>query len=92
MNLDKIHDFSRIENDAVRLVIREMEQQLTQEEMINEEFVMDVAAFSLNHLPPLYRATLLGKVYHDNINSQEYNEKVKISVKRAIDRVRANPS
>lgn len=91
MALEEIYDFSQIRNQAERLVIEEIERQLPEDELQNnEEFVLDVATFALNHLRPIYSYTLLGKLYTDNLEENYYND-VENAVSNAILKIRGNP-
>jgi len=91
MALEEIYDFSQIRNQAERLVVEEIERQLTEEELQdNEEFVLDIATFALNHLRPIYSYTLLGKLYTDNLEESYYHE-VEKAVSNAILKIRGNP-
>ena len=91
MALEEFYDFSQIRNQAEKLVIQEIEQQLPQEELEdNEEFILDVATFALNHLRPIYSYTLLGKLYTENLDEDYYSE-VEKAVSLAIQKIRKNP-
>ncbi len=91
MALEEIYDFSQIRNQAEKLVIEEIERQIPEEELQNnEEFVLDVVTFALNHLRPIYSYTLLGKLYTDNLEESYYNE-VEKAVSNAILKIRGNP-
>ena len=57
-------DFSVIENEAERLVIDELETQLGEDAAtIDEDTLLDIATYALNRVKPLYRVTLLGRLY-----------------------------
>jgi hypothetical protein len=56
----------------------------------NEEFVLDVATYALNHLRPIYSYTLLGKLYTENLD-ESYHEEVEKAVSAAILKIRGNP-
>ena len=72
-------------------MVEEIERQLTEEELQdNEEFVLDIATFALNHLRPIYSYTLLGKLYTDNLEESYYQE-VEKAVSNAILKIRGNP-
>ncbi|WP_319562406.1 late competence development ComFB family protein [Marispirochaeta sp.] len=91
MALEEIYDFSQIRNQAEKLVIEEIERQLPEEEhQSNEEFILDIATFALNHLRPIYSYTLLGKLYTDNLEENYYND-VEKAVSNAILKIRGNP-
>lgn len=91
MALEDLYDFSQIRNQAEKLVIQEIEKQLPEEQWDeNEEFILDVATFALNHLRPVYSYTLLGKLYTENLEESFYDE-VEEAVRKAIARISSNP-
>ena len=91
MALEDVYDFGQIRNQAEKLVIEEIEKQLPEEELAdNEELVLDVATYALNHIRPIYSYTLLGKLYTDNLEEDYYKE-VKNTVAKAILKIRSNP-
>ena len=91
MALEDVYDFSQISNQAEKLVIEEIENQLSAEELTdNEEFILDVATYALNHLRPIYSYTLLGKLYTENLD-ESYYEEVEKAVSAAIAKIRGNP-
>ena len=87
-------EFESLENAAENLVIDELERQL--EGRLdpavpqNGEAVLDMAAYALNIVKPMYRANLLGRLYADALQ-QEYGGVIRSAVKEAIDRILSNP-
>ena len=94
MALRDEYNFDDLENEAENMVVEELERQLALEENARvcrtEECVLDMAAYALNHVPPLYRATLLGRVYKPALDEKHYGE-VRDAVAEAIRVVRENP-
>ncbi len=91
MALDDLYDFSQIRNQAEKIVIEEIEKQLPEEILENnEELILDIATYALNHIRPIYSYTLLGKLYTDNLEDDYYKE-VKNTVAKAILKIRSNP-
>lgn len=88
MGLQDKYDFSQIENEAEKLVIKEIELSLPEEEWEEEEFIMDVATYALNHLKPAYSHTLIGKLYSKELEHEDYMKEVEKAVKLAIKKVR----
>jgi competence protein ComFB len=63
MNLEKMFSFEEMTNEAERLVIEELGtqlEQLTGSVCLSEECVLDMAAYALNHVQPLYRVNFPG--------------------------------
>jgi competence protein ComFB len=95
MGIRDNYDFSLLVNEAERLVTDELERSL--EELADpsvctcQDCVLDMAAFALNALKPVYRVSLLGKIYADAMDSGTYAEEVRQVVRSAIAKVHANP-
>ena len=88
------YDFDQLENEAENLVIAELARQLALAEngdvCRTEECVLDIAAYALNHVPPMYRATLLGRLYAAELD-KNYHDTVEQAVREAIRVVSDNP-
>ena len=85
MKLENMYDFSIISNEAENLIIEEMEEQLNEEDKTdNEDFIIDVATYALNHVKPAYRSTLLGKLYTQSLKESDYMKSVRNAVAEAI--------
>jgi competence protein ComFB len=94
MSLREYVDFQSLENAAEDLVIDELERQL--EGAIdpkiprNAEAVLDMAAYALNIVKPMYRVNLLGRLYTGALQA-EYGGIIRSAVREAIDRISSNP-
>jgi competence protein ComFB len=89
-------DFEHLKNEAERLVINEMENQLeTFSEPICKcnDCILDMAAMALNSVKPLYRVSLLGSLYAATAMDEEnYATEIREGVFAAIERIRKFPS
>jgi len=96
MGFKEKYDFDLLKNEAEILVIREMEQQLKSEsgDMCRcNECIVDMAAIALNSVKPLYRFSLLGRVYASRaVHEENYANSVRDAVANAIKKIKANPS
>ena len=96
MGLREEYSFEHLVNESENLVIDEMERQLALKKNESncrcEDCVLDIAAFSLNSLMPLYRVSLMGTMYAKNAPHTPYADEVKAAVAAAIVKVRANPA
>ena len=94
MGLRDDYDFEQLVNEAEHLVIAELELQLdtpgNADVCRSQECVLDMAAYALNHAPPLYRATLMGRLYVPELD-QKYHDQIAAAVRDAIATVRKNP-
>lgn len=91
------YDFGILVNEAERLVEEELGRRL--EELgdpgicVCEDCILDMAAFALNSLKPLYRVSLLGTMYaHAAMDEGAFADEVKLAVDSAITRVHSNPA
>ena len=90
------YDFEHLENEAEKLVIAELGIQLekyAKPVCRCNDCVVDMAAMALNSVKPLYRVSLLGKLYTANAMSQRvYAKTVRDTVRNAIEKISKNPS
>ncbi len=95
MSLKDAYDFDFLVNAAERFVLDELEKQLQKDEEGTickcQDCVLDMAAYALNHVRPAYRASLLGKLYSDNVDDSEYAKEIEAAVTLAIQKVQKNP-
>lgn len=93
MSLEERYNLEDLVNDSERLVFEELEAQLVQagEDVCRtEECVLDMAAYALNHVRPMYRANLMGRLYAQAADDVR-REEVKSAVRDAVARISANP-
>jgi competence protein ComFB len=96
MEFKQMHDFSLLTNEAESMVIEELGTKLGDDEFKSvctcDDCVLDMAAFALNHLKPVYRVSLLGSMYAHSMGEGDYKKEVTRSVEEAIRKIAANPS
>lgn len=96
MGLRDSYDFDQLVNEAERLVINELEKQIseyTEPLCLCEDCVLDMTTLALNSVKPLYRVSLLGSIYAAHaMDEASYAESVKNAVSIAIAKVKAHPS
>jgi competence protein ComFB len=90
------YDFDLLKNEAEVLVIRELEQQLkTEPEDLCRcnDCIVDIAAYALNTIKPMYRFSLLGTLYASQaLTEKTYADSAKQAVSAAIKKIRKNPA
>jgi competence protein ComFB len=92
MSIRDRYDFSLVVNEVERLVIDEMERQLTDSDVCScSDCVLDIATFALNQLKPYYRVSLMGSIYAQAVND-EFLKEVRDAVTRAIQKIKNNPA
>lgn len=85
MDLRAIVSFDELTNEAERLVIDELGVQLDDatDACMSEDCILDMAAFALNRIRPMYRVNLLGRLYADSLK-EEYRAEIRSAVRDAI--------
>ena len=95
MGLKDKYNFEFLVNEAERLVLDQLELQLGElgsDACRCEDCILDMAAFALNNVKPLYRVSLMGTLYEKALDGSEYESEVAEAVSQAIKRIVANPS
>jgi competence protein ComFB len=89
------YNFELLVNEAERLVLAELERQITGydgELCLCNDCVVDMAAAALNSVQPLYHHSLLGALWTAAaMDDPDYAQKVRGAVEAAIEKVRKNP-
>jgi competence protein ComFB len=96
MGIREEYDFSALVNEAERMVTDELERRLAELDdpsiCVCQDCILDMAAFALNALKPVYRVSLLGTMYAKAVNEESgYAQEVRSMVDVAIKKVHANP-
>jgi len=96
MAIREDYDFSLLVNEAERMVTDELERRLAElgdpRICVCQDCILDMAAFALNALKPVYRVSLLGTMYAKAVNEQSgYVKEVQAMVDAAIKKVHSNP-
>ncbi|OHD12450.1 MAG: competence protein ComFB [Spirochaetes bacterium GWD1_27_9] len=90
------YDFELLVNEAERIIIEELEKQLSEDTENKickcQDCVLDMAALALNNVKSSYRSSFTGVIYAQQLYDGKYKEEVTKSVKRAIEKVKKNPS
>ena len=95
MALIDIHDLEYLKNESEQIILAEIERQLNflpEYICTCRECILDVAALALNSIKPLYRVTLMGKIYTGTaMEDKNYADNVRDVVYKAIEQVHKNP-
>ena len=91
------YDFEHLKNEAENLIIKDLGRQLEAYPdpiCTCNDCILDMAAMALNSVRPLYRVSLLGKLYTETAMNEGtlYARHVREAVFDAIEKVRKNPS
>ncbi|MDR2588890.1 MAG: late competence development ComFB family protein [Spirochaetales bacterium] len=96
MALKDEYNFENLVNEAENLVIEEMDVQLALAKNAGvcrcQDCILDMAAFALNSLSPLYRVSLMGRLYAEGAKRTPFVQDVSRAVEAAIQKVITNPS
>ena len=88
MKLTDMYSFEEMTNEAERLVLDELGRQLDDrpDACVDQDCVLDMAAYALNHVRPMYRVNLLGRLYADTL-MEEHGDEIRNAVRDAIDKI-----
>lgn len=89
MGLTEMYSFEELTNEAERLVISELGRYLEEEnqlDTVSEDLILDMAAYALNHVRPMYRVNLLGRLYADTL-MEEHGEEIRSAVRQAVAKI-----
>ena len=96
MSIREEYNFEYLVNEAERLVLNQLEALLADERFAKicdcQDCVLDMAAYALNKVKPLYRVSLMGNLYAKALEGSEYEAEISETVEQAIMKVSANPS
>jgi competence protein ComFB len=96
MRIHEDYDFGVLVNEAERMVADEIERNLNRRAdssvCLCQDCVLDMAAFALNSIKPMYRVSLLGTIYAKAMDEGDYSREVRAAVDAAINMVHANPA
>ncbi len=89
-------NLSNLVNEAVFVIIEEVDKQLNEENNNTickcEDCVLDMIALALNNVKPAYRSTLTGVIYAQQLHTEENKKKYSDEVRKAIAKIKKNPS
>ena len=93
MPLKEKYNFDYLFNEAENYILSELEKQLEKDSNVCkcEDCILDMAAYALNKVQPLYRASLLGRLYTHSLHKGDYEKRIKAAVQSAIKKVSENP-
>ncbi len=91
MKILKRYNLEQVRNRSEELVFKKIEELMAEREDICgcESCVLDLTAYTLNHVTPLYGASLLGSL-HSN-RGGEIQEEIDEAVEEGLKRIAENP-
>lgn len=94
MDISSSYNFEYLKNEAEDVVKEVLEEELEKDDEICkcQDCVLDIVAFALNNIKPIYKTSLTGSLYAKTVRHTEYFEAAREAVKYAIDVVKKNPS
>ena len=96
MSIREDYNFEYLVNEAERLVLNQLEKQLAEKDesevCMCQDCVLDMAAYALNKIKPLYRVSLMGSLYAGTLQGSEYEAEIAETVAQAIDKIADSPS
>ena len=95
MALSNDYDLELLTNEAERMVLEQLQKQLDEspaEVCLCQDCVLDMAAYALNNVKPMYRVSLLGTLYAHSLPGSDYEQSIAEAVRTAIEKISQNPS
>ncbi len=94
MDINSSYNFEYLKNEAEEIVKEVLERELEKDDDICkcQDCVLDIVAFALNNIKPIYKTSLTGSLYAKSARQTEYVKAAEDAVKYAIDVVKKNPS
>ncbi len=94
MDINSSYNFEYLKNEAEEIVKEILDKELVKDDTICkcQDCVLDIVAFALNNLKPIYKTSLTGSLYAKSARHTEYVEAAEEAVKHAIEVVKKNPS
>jgi competence protein ComFB len=90
------YDLEYLKNEVEQIVLIDLERQLKnypKHICTCKECILDMIAFALNSIRPLYRVTLMGRIYTSKaMDDKAYAGNISDAVLRAIELISKNPS
>jgi competence protein ComFB len=96
MNIREDYNLEYLVNEAERLVLDQLEKQLDEKDesavCMCQDCVLDMAAYALNKIKPLYRVSLMGSLYAGSLRGSDYEAEIAQTVSQAIEKIAESPS
>jgi competence protein ComFB len=93
MSLSDRYDLDKLINHSAEVVYDRIESVLDERDDIChcEECVLDLVAYTLNHVKPLYGTSLLGQLHPSAEKQRKMDEKISRSIIEGLKRIARHP-
>jgi competence protein ComFB len=93
MSLSERYDLDKLINRGAGLVCDKIEQVLDRRDDICqcEECVLDLIAYTLNRVKPLYGTSLLGPLHPDGEKERQLEEKIERTIDTGLKKIARHP-
>ncbi len=94
MKIEDSYNFDYLKNEAEDVVREVLEKEMEKDDEICkcQDCVLDIVAFALNNIKPVYKTSLTGSLYAQTVRNTEYYDAAREAVKYAVEVVKKNPS
>jgi len=96
MSFKENYNLEFLINEAEHLVFDQLEIELDKEKNNKickcQDCILDIASYALNNVKPAYRSSFTGVIYAQRLHDGEYKKQIDSAVKKAIDKIKKNPS
>jgi competence protein ComFB len=93
MRISERYNIDNIINKSAEMVMERLESILEETENFCkcEECVLDLIAYTLNHVTPLYRTSLLGPLHPKKEKIKKVEVEIDLAIKAGIKKIRMHP-
>ena len=93
MKITERYNIDNLRNRSAEMVFKKLEQILEKtEDFCNcEECVLDLIAYVLNHVTPLYGTSLLGPLHPDKDKEKKLEIEIDLAIKAGIRKISEHP-
>jgi competence protein ComFB len=93
MSLSERYDMGKLVNRSAEVVCRKIEQILDMRDDICrcEDCVLDLVAYTLNRVKPLYGTSLLGPLHPDRVKETELEERIERTIEAGLKKIARHP-
>lgn len=93
MKLQELYNTDLLRNRAAELVFEWVGQLIEQRDDFCkcQDCVLDLTAYVLNHITPLYCTSLLGSLYPDEVQGKKLRVQIELAINAGLKKIRNHP-
>jgi len=93
MEIKQYVNLDRLKNKSLDVVLEKVDELLEKDRSFCrcENCVLDLMAYTLNHVTPMYRTSLLDPLHPNWEKSKKVEIEIDLALKAGVERIRRNP-